>query len=143
MILRRPFERSRPDRDRTRREVVRGREVDVHGRLRRTSARGWGPWTDVRLALGPIPDGAVTWHVEDPVAVGLPATRGRVDADFAGTTRITVRPVRFPTEAFWGMDADIIVVQSERATTEIALPGALLGPVHERLVEQLAPVDRP
>lgn len=106
-------------------------------KLRRTSARGWGPWTDGVVILGPVPDNPVSWHVEDPVAVGLPVTRGAVSADFTAIDRITVRPVRFRTEAFWGMDAEIVVLHAERATTELAMPPELTGPVHERLVGQL------
>ena len=48
-----------------------------------------------------------------------------------------LRPVRFRTEAFWGMDAEIVVLTSERATTELALAPDVTAPVVERLREQL------
>lgn len=132
----RRFGRGRRRRD-LRSAVVRGEHVEVDVRLRRTSARGWGPWTEAIVILGPLPDSPVSWHVDDPVAVGLPVTRGPVDADFTDIDRITLRPVRFRTEAFWGLEAEIIVLHAERTTTELALPPPLAEPVHDRLVSQL------
>lgn len=102
-------------------------------RLRRTSARGWGAWTDATLAFGPSPDGPVRWHVDDPIAVGLPATRGPVTVTLVDVDEVRRRAVRFRTEAFFGMDADIVVLTSERGTVELALPADLVGPVEERL----------
>lgn len=106
-------------------------------RIRRTSARGWGPWTDGIVILGPLPGSPVSWHVEDPVAVGLPVTRGPVSADFEAVDRVVARPVRFRTEAFWGLDAEIVVLNSERATTELAVAPELTGPIVDRLTAQL------
>lgn len=102
-------------------------------KLRRTSARGWGAWTDATLAFGPSPHGAVRWHVDDPVAVGLPSTRGPVTVTFTDIDEVRSRAVRFRTEAFFGMDADIVVLVSERATVELALPVDLTDPVVDRL----------
>lgn len=111
--------------------------MELDCQLRRTSARGWGPWADAIVIVGPLPSGAVSWHVEDPVAVGLPSTTGSVDADFIGIEEVDVRPVRFRTEAFWGLDGDIVVLREERATTELALVPALVHPLVDRLAEQL------
>lgn len=133
----RPFGRGRRDKRDLRSSVVRGEHVELDLLLRRTSARGWGPWTDAILILGPLPSSPVSWHVDDPVAVGLPTTRGPVSADFTDIDRVQRRPVRFRSEAFWDLDGEILVLHAERATTELALPPALTGPVHERLVAQL------
>lgn len=116
---------------------MRGEHAELDCLLRRTSARGWGPWTDAILNIGPLPAGAVSWHVADPVAVGLPNKLGSVDADFVDVEEIGLRPVRFRTEAFWGLDGDIIVIEEDVPTTELALPGTLLHPLHDRLVDQL------
>ncbi len=131
--LRLPFGKGARARDERRRALLRGDDVELTARLRRTSARGWGPWTDVDLYLGPIPDGQAWWHAEDPVAVGLASTRGPVDVSFAEVNEIWRRPVRFQTEAFWGMEADIVVVIAERSTTELALSPDLSAGVEDRL----------
>lgn len=89
------------------------------------------------MVIGPLPDGAVSWHVEDPVAVGLPTKHGPVDADFLDIEEVDLRPVRFRSEAFWGLDGDIIVIRQERATTELALDADLTGPLASRLADQL------
>lgn len=135
------FGRGRRARRDLRSSVVRGEHVEVDLKLRRTSARGWGAWTDAIVILGPLPSSPVSWHVDDPVAVGQPANRGPVSADFVEIDRVTLRPVRFRTEAFWGMDARIVVLHSERATTELALPEELTDPVHDRLRSQLVGDD--
>ncbi len=114
----------------------------VEGRLRRTSARGWGPWTPVRITLGTLPDGAAVWHVEDPVAVGVPAVHGAVHASFASGATIWLRPVRFQTEGFWGTDAQIVVVEDDRSTIELALEPPLDQAVAERLTALLSIASR-
>lgn len=136
-MSRRPNSRRRREQDRLRRGLVRGEHVEVDCQLRRTSARGWGPWTDAIVVVGPLPAGAISWHVEDPISVGLPSTNGPVDADFVDIDEVDLRPVRFRTEAFWGLDGAIVVVRHERATTELALPPALVHPLLDRLTEQL------
>lgn len=85
------------------------------------------------LSLGALPDGPARWHVEDPIAVGLPSTHGPVSATFIEIGDVHIRPVRFRTEAFWGMDADIVVLTSERGTTELAVPQDLTDLVASRL----------
>lgn len=128
---------NRRNRDALRRAVVRGEAVTLECRLRRTSARGWGPWTDATVMLGALPDGKVGWHTDDPVSVGLPAGRGPVDGEFADLDDVWSRPVRFQTEAFWGMDGEILVLAAERSTTELAVPAVLSGPCFERICDQL------
>ena len=133
--MRLPFGQARRQRDARRRALLDGEPVAVSGRLRRTSARGWGAWTDTVVSLGPPPDGPARWRVDDPIAVGLPSTHGPVSATFIEIGEVYVRPVRFRTEAFWGMDADIVVLTSERGTTELAFPQDLTAPVAARLRE--------
>jgi hypothetical protein len=96
----------------------------VVGRLRRTSARGWGPWTPGAIWL-PAPGLDVpTWSADDAVAVGFASTNERVVLPFEAVSDVYLRQVRFRTEAFWGMDNDIVVVVAEPATMEVAVaPG--------------------
>lgn len=138
-----PFGRGRRQREERRASLVRGDLVPVECRLRRTSARGWGPWTDAVVTLGALPDGDAEWHVDDPIAVGLPVTRGPVDARFTDIDEVWLRAVRFRTEAFWGMDADIVVLRAERATTELACDPDLTVAIAARLraLLGLEPVD--
>ncbi|MBP7630634.1 MAG: hypothetical protein KA758_09310 [Acidimicrobiales bacterium] len=134
-----PFGRNRRRAEERRRAVVAGGAVTVACRLRRTSPRGWGPWTPGRLELGPVPDGGAVWHVDDPIAVGLPAVHGPVDASFPPGADVWLRPVRFQTEGFWGMDAQIVVVEDERATIELAIEPPIPEDVAARLAALLAP----
>ena len=67
--------------------------------------------------------------------MGLPSTHGPVSATFIEIGDVYVRPVRFRTEAFWGMEADIVVLTSERGTTELAVPQDLTDLVATRLRE--------
>ena len=85
------------------------------------------------MSFGALPDGEVTWHVDDPIAVGLPAVRGVVDATFTDVHEVWARPVRFETEAFWGMDAEIVVLRAERSTAELAIDPVLTSVVVARL----------
>ena len=118
-------------------ELSRGGPVRVPCRLRRTSARGWGPWTEAALLLGPLPDGAARWTTPDAVAVGFASTIDVVDLPFEEVSDVYLRSVRFRTEAFWGMENDIIVVPSERGTIEVAVPPGDAEPVANRLAELL------
>ena len=120
-------------------QLSRGGAVLVPCRLRRTSARGWGPWTHGALRLGALPDGDARWTTDDPVAVGFASTNDAVDLPFEEVNDIYLRSVRFRTEAFWGMSNDIVVVASERGTIEVALPPGDAEAVAARLVDLLQP----
>ncbi len=113
--------------------LVSGGAVGVRCKLRRTSARGWGAWTDARVELGEAPDGEARWQVEDPIAVGFAITRGAIDLAFEEVTDVWLRAVRFQTEAFFGLDAEIVVVVSDRGTIELALGRDDTAPVAQRL----------
>ena len=132
-----PFGRAKRRLQETRRTLVRGDDVELDCRLRRTSARGWGPWTEAKVSVGRLPDGDATWHTDDPVAVGVAAVHGPVDARFADVDRVWLRQVRFQTEAFWGMDAQIVVVEGERSTVELAVEPVLAAPLADRLGDLL------
>ncbi len=119
-------------------DLARGVAAGVPCRLRRTSARGWGAWTKAVLTLGVPPHGLARWSTDDPVAVGFASTNEVVDLPFEEVSDVYLRAVRFRTEAFWGMDGDIVVVASERGTIEVAVPsGAEL--VATRLAELVLP----
>ena len=117
--------------------LLRGEAVEVPGLLRRTSARGWGPWTDAIIRVPEMGGTDVSWHVDDPVAVGLPVLRGPVDEYFGDVEHVWPRPVRFKSEAFWGMEAQIVVVTEERVTTELAFPVPVTEPLMQRLLTHL------
>jgi hypothetical protein len=119
------------------RALSRGDALALPCQLRRTSSRGWGPWTDADLDLGALPDGDARWRVADPVTVGYPILRGPVDQPFEEVTDVLLRAVRFPSEAFYGMAAEIVVVVADHSTMEIALPAGQGGPTASRLQELL------
>lgn len=85
------------------------------------------------MRLGPLPDGNARWSTEDPLGVGLPSTHGSVNERFPAVDDAWARDIRFRSEAFWGMDGEILVLRSEPSTIELALPSALSGPVLDRL----------
>lgn len=108
---------------RTRRQLIgSGEEVGVPGRLRRTSSRGWGPWHEgwLRLLPGEEPSHA-SWSPDDPTSVDLVADRGDRPVPLADPTRVELRPVRFREEAFYGLDAEVIVFGTHRRTVEVAV----------------------
>jgi hypothetical protein len=123
--------------------LSRGGPVEVACRLRRTSPRGWGPWTQATVALGAVGTAEARWRTDDPVAVGFASTNGSVDLPFEEVVDVYLRAVRFRTEAFWGMQADIVVVESERTTVELALPPGDAEPVAARLDQLLGPFGVP
>lgn len=137
MIVKSPFGRNRRDRDADRRALRRGDAVELACRLRRTSARGWGPWTGASLRLAELGAGGASWHVEDPVSVGLPLVHGPVDEDLVDIDEIWLRPIRFRAEAFWGPEGDILVLTGESGTTELACPPELTDDVSTRLRDQI------
>ena len=118
-------------------KLSQGGPVRVPCRLRRTSARGWGPWTQGQISLGAIPDGAARWSTDDAVAVGFASTNPGVDLPFEEVSDVYLRSVRFRTEAFWGMENDIVVVASERGTIEVAVTPGDAEAVASRLAELL------
>jgi hypothetical protein len=119
--------------------LSRGGPLEVACRLRRTSPRGWGPWTEGSVHLGAIGGTEARWRTDDPVAVGFASTSGPVDLPFEEVTDVYLRAVRFRTEAFYGMDADIVVVDGERTTIELALAPGDAEPVAARLDALLGP----
>lgn len=123
-------------------ELARGGEVTVACKLRRTSARGWGAWTDATVVVGALPAGGARWSTDDAIAVGFAATNDRVELPFEEVDDVVLRSVRFRTEAFWGMENDIVVVASDRGTVELALPPGDADPLAARLAELLLrPID--
>ena len=136
-VIANPFGRERRARAALLRSLIRGDEVEVSCQLRRTSARGWGPWTEARVVAGSLVDGNATWHVDDPIAVGAPSVSGPVATRFTGFDEVWLRPVRFRTEAFWGMDAEIIVLKGERKTIELACDPTFSDHLADRLRDLL------
>lgn len=136
MKLRNPFG-SRGHDGAVRAQLTRGGPVRVACKLRRTSARGWGPWTDGEVVLGALPDGEAGWSAADAVAVGFASTNERVALPFEEVSDVYLRSVRFRTEAFWGMANDIVVVPSERGTIEVAVRPGDAEAVAARLSELL------
>ena len=138
MSLRDRLRGRRPD-GALRAQLSQGGAVRVPCRLRRTSARGWGPWTEAVVHLGPIPDGGARWSTDDAVGVGFASTNANVDLPFEEVSDVYLRAVRFRTEAFWGMENDIVVVVSERGTIEVAVTPGDAEAVASRLAELAGP----
>lgn len=135
--MKRPLLSGRNKREPIRRSLVRGEAVRVPCKLRRTSARGWGPWTDAHVDLPAVGGIGATWHADDPIAVGFPITRGPVDEAFTDITDVLLRTVRFQTEAFFGKDAEIVVLVADPSMIELAVPADESGPLAERLGDLL------
>ncbi len=110
-----------------------GQEVEVPCRLRRTSARGWGPWTDGVLLLAARGEHRAEWTATDALAVGLMPSRVATPFKVADVVRVVVRPARFREEAFHGPDTDIVVVTEERSVTEFCVPLEEVDEVSNRL----------
>lgn len=94
-------------------------------------------WSPATLVLGPLPDGEARWQCPDPVAVGFPVTKGPIDLPFTEVSDIWLRPVRFQTEAFHGLEAEIVVVASPNSIIEVAASGDLAAAVADRLNDLL------
>jgi hypothetical protein len=73
------------------------------------------------------------WDVADPQAVGLKPSRASRTVVVAGVVSVELRKVRFREEAFEGMDAEIVVVTTERHVTEFAFPVEETEEVYRRL----------
>ncbi len=110
-----------------------GTAVTLECSGRRTSPRGWGPWTPLVVHVGATAADGAWWHADDPLAMGFAPGRGPVDVAFSAVTAVWVRPVRFQAEAFHGMDGEIVVVEGERSTVELAVPAELVAPLAARL----------
>jgi hypothetical protein len=129
----RPLRGGRGRQEAVRAALSNGGAVGVRCKLRRTSARGWGAWTDARVELGASPGGAARWQVQDPIAVGFAITKGAIDLPFEEVNDVWLRAVRFQTEAFFGLDAEIVVVASDRGTIELAVGRDYAAPLARRL----------
>lgn len=110
-----------------------GQEVEVPCRLRRTSARGWGPWTDAVLLLAERGDHRAQWLASDAMAVGLTPSRADEPFPVADVVGVSVRTSRFREEAFNGPDTRIVVLTSERSVTEFCVPPDEVDEVRDRL----------
>ena len=120
-----------------------GDAVELPGRVRRTSARGWSPWIVGVLKLPTQGDvgGTVSFVADVPAQASLIFGRaGRTGPlVLRGPVRLSQRRVRFKTEAFYGMDAMVLVLTGDpdlkdsTTATEIALPADEVGAVVSRL----------
>ncbi|HEU5153044.1 MAG TPA: hypothetical protein VFU19_21300 [Iamia sp.] len=120
-----------------------GEPVALPCKARRTTPRGWAAWVDGRLRLPSAAGGEASFVVDDPSEVALVTRQGQAPVTFEPPHEVTVRPVRYKTEAFHGSDAEIIVVTTERRVVEIALPPAEVEDVARRLAQLTAPPERP
>jgi hypothetical protein len=114
-----------------------GQAVEISCHLRRTSSRGWGPWVPGDLLL-PSPDsasGRPHFTVADPMKRALVSGRagGSGPVPVEGPGALVTRPVRFRGEAYYGLDADVIVLTTERHVSEIATDPSETDLVAQRL----------
>ncbi|HEV7723129.1 MAG TPA: hypothetical protein VGO60_17695 [Iamia sp.] len=116
-----------------RQRLAAGEPVALPGKARRTTSRGWAAWVDGRLRLPSDEGGEATFVVDDPTEVALVTRQGQAPVPFDPPYVVSVRPVRYKTEAFHGSDAEIIVVTAERRVVELALPPGDVEPVARRL----------
>jgi hypothetical protein len=134
-----PVLSSRRERHDRQRRLDAGEPVELAARIRRTTTRGWGPWTDGALLLAARTGGKSRWRVADPTAIGLAADQTSDGWEFDDVERVTLRDVRFREEAFYGQGGSIIVVSTDRSTMEIALPSAETGEALVRLAATIGP----
>ena len=137
--MRWPVLSSRRERHDRQRRLDAGEPVELAARIRRTTTRGWGPWTDGALLLAARAGGKSRWWVADPTAIGLTADQDSDARDFDDVERVTLRDVRFREEAFYGQGGSIIVVSANRSTMEIALPPSQTGEALVRLAATIGP----
>jgi hypothetical protein len=129
-----------------RQRLAAGEPVTVPCKARRTTSRGWGEWVDGRLRLPAVgPGEEASFEADDPTQVALVTRQGAAPVVLEHPVAITVRPVRYKTEAFHGTDAEIVVATSERRVVEIALAPDDVEPVASRLARLGAqePPSRP
>jgi hypothetical protein len=91
------------------------------------------------LVLGAPSSRLARWSTDDPVAVGFAPTSDPVDLPFEAVSDVYLRSVRFRTEAFWGMQNDIVVIASERGTIEVAVSPGGADLVASRLAQLVLP----
>lgn len=116
-----------------------GEPVQLPARIRRTTTRGWGPWTDGVVHLARAGD-KCRWEVENPSALGLPVEHTADVWEFGDVEHVALRDVRFRQEAFYGSHSgSIIVLTADRSTMEIALPPGEIGEALVRLAAGVGP----
>jgi hypothetical protein len=118
-----------------------GEPVALPCKARRTTSRGWAAWVDGRLRLPAAGEIGASFVVDDPTEVALVTRQGEAPVPLDPPHEITVRPVRYKTEAFHGSEAEIIVVTSERRVVELALAPDDVEPVARRLAQLPVPDD--
>lgn len=127
--------RARREAEVRRQRLVAGEPVALPCKARRTTSRGWGEWVDGRLRLPALGEGDASFIVDDPTQVALVTRQGAAPVVLEHPVEVTVRPVRYKTEAFHGSDAEIVVATSERRVVEIALAPDDVEPVAARLAQ--------
>jgi hypothetical protein len=124
-----------------RERLAAGEPVALPCKARRTTSRGWAAWVDGRLRLPSAEGGEASFVVDDPTEVALVTRQGQAPVDLEAPYAVTVRPVRYKTEAFHGTDAEIIVVTSERRVVELAFAPGDVEPVARRLAQLSLPPE--
>jgi hypothetical protein len=122
-----------------RQRLAAGEPVALPCKARRTTPRGWAAWVDGRLRLPSVEGGEASFVVDDPSEVALVTRQGQTPVTFEPPHEVTVRPVRYKTEAFHGTDAEIIVVTAERRVVELAFPPSEVEDVARRLARLPVP----
>jgi len=85
--------------------------------------------------------GEAAFLADDPAAAALVVGRtGRSGPVPVGPTQdVSRRPVRFKGEAFFGLDAEVLVVATDRYQSEIAVDPAEVDAVAGRLASFVGP----
>jgi hypothetical protein len=118
-----------------RQRLAAGEPVALPCKARRTTSRGWAAWVDGRLRLPGPEGGEASFVVDDPTEVALVTRQGAAPVGLEPPHEVSIRPVRYKTEAFHGSDAEIIVVTAERRVVELAFPPDDVEPVARRLAQ--------
>ncbi len=134
--------RARREAEVRRQRLDAGDPVALPCKARRTTSRGWGEWVDGRLRMPAVGSGDdASFVVDDPSQVALVTRQGAAPVVLEPPVEVSVRPVRYKTEAFHGTDAEIVVATSERRVVEIAVASADVEPVARRLARLGAAPD--